>query len=582
LDLDVAVPPDWHRHPLTGHRYDPGVHWSELSDHDPGAGDIKDVWELSRLGWLQGDLRRWAETGDDRTAASVWSVLEDWCGANPRYLGPNWMCGQETSLRTISAMAIADVLDPSAATTDAHRDMVAQMVHDAVGRVSPTLGYALSQRNNHASSEAGFLWGASLLAPWIPGADHLRHRAAAALSELCADQFGSDGSYAQHSPTYQRVALHVLLWCAAVARSTGIALPDGVERAIATSVVHLRSLVVPGTDGRMPNLGGNDGALVFDPAGLGVSDFRPVLAHAACATGQASPFGPGPWDIEARWFGLIAADGAPAVVEPARATHALTRGQAHVVLRAGPMAHRPAHADQLHADIWLDGHPVATDPGSFRYTAPPPWGNALAGEEVHNLPRRPGVPQAVRSGRFFWRSWSEAQLLEKVDDATVTARASRLELADGSVLERTVVVDERFVVVIDRAAEPVVVRWNFPADAHLDIDEDRARIEGSSWRGLVRAIGAGTLEQGPGVAIEVRTPAEDDPASGWQASTYGTRHRCQPLEVGLTTGGSVISLFAPEDSSVALDAVAVVAQNLLSGRLGEAVGRMGSAASGDE
>src|SRR5205085_1083417 len=90
----------------------------------------------------------------------------------------------------------------------------------------------LSQRNNHAISESGFLWTASLLVDGIPGAERVRARATAALAEAVDDQFLPDGSYAQHSPTYERLAMHVLLWCLAVARATGEAPPPGVEQAL--------------------------------------------------------------------------------------------------------------------------------------------------------------------------------------------------------------------------------------------------------------------------------------------------------------------------------------------------------------
>jgi hypothetical protein len=52
--------------------------------------------------------------------------------------------------------------------------------------------------------------------------------------------------------------------------------------------------------------------------------------------------------------------------------------------------------------------------------------------------------------------------------------------------------------------------------------------------------------------------------------------------VELAAGGSVISVFVPEASATALDPVAVVAQNMLAGRLGEAVRQMASAASRDQ
>ncbi|MBX3283867.1 MAG: heparinase II/III family protein [Actinobacteria bacterium] len=540
LWVTSPVPPSWHEHPVTGHAYPADAHWSELSDAVAAAGDIKDVWEPARLGWLQPVLRHAVSAGDHEAAELVWATLESWHAANPPYRGVHWMSGQEAALRAIAAMFLADALDDHPATTQDRRLLVGALVQDAVGRVVPSLGYALSQRNNHATSEAGFLWTASLLAPWLPGAATLRQRAARALAEATADQFAADGSYAQHSPTYHRVALHVLLWVLAVSRATGEPPPPGVADAVGRSVPHLHSLVAPGSGGRVPNLGGNDGALVFDLAPCAIGDLRPLLAHAAAATGQATDLGPGPWDEEAAWFGLAPVHGVPRPPRRATTTHALTRGGAHAVVRAGHLRHRPAHADQLHVDVWLDGTPVAVDAGAYRYTAPEPWANALAGDDVHNVPRRPGSPQAQRAGRFSWRRWQEATVVRQVETAQLAALVGRLLLPDGTVLLRLVAVAPDVVAVADavnaphRAVGDVEVRWNLPADAEVHhAGAGASSAGGAGWRAHV-------LHGGP-----ARMPDADPdlPASGWLAPTYAVLEPCRPLVVGAGATGAVTSAF---------------------------------------
>ena len=558
--LEVDRPPDWHRHPFTGHVFPADVHWSELRDSEAEAGDVKDVWETARLGWLMPSVRRWAADGDERAAEQIWSVLEDWVSANPPYRGPGWMCGQETSLRAITVLFLADALRSSPATTDARRALVADLLGRSVGRVRPTLGYALSQRNNHSISESGFLWTAAVLAPSLPDAEAIRRRAARALTESVGDQIAPDGSYAQHSPTYQRLALHVLLWCLLVARTTGEEVPPGVVDAVGRSVGFLRALVAPGSEGRVPNLGGNDGALLFDLAGAPIGDLRPVIAHAAAATGQPSGFGPGPWDDEARWFGLQPTAGGAAPPAAAIATHALTQGTTHAVVRAGPLAHRPAHADQLHTDVWLAGAAVAVDPGSYRYTAPPPWGNALAEEDVHNLPRRPGVPQAVRAGRFFWRRWAEAVVDLSAATPAGSVLLARLVLPDGAVLRRLVAVAPGLVVVVDQGDDPTCVRWNLVEVATTELGEGRTTVAGAGWAAVFR--------HGPGAAVPERS--RDDPTSGWQAPTYGVLEPVTPLLLAPGSDGRIVSTFGPRRPD-ALASVAEVAHRIDLSRVDERV-----------
>lgn len=548
LEVGLQVLPDWHRHPLTGHVFSSTAHWSQMSEHSAGHGDIKDVWELSRFGWLHPRLRHWAATGDVAVAEEIWSVIEDWVTRNPPFSGPHWMCGQETSLRAISAMFLADALATSPTTTPVRRAMMADLVVRSVGRVVPTIGYALSQRNNHAISEAGFLWTASLVAHGLPDAEALRRKAARALTEAVTDQFAADGSYAQHSPTYQRVALHVLLWCLLIARTTGQRVPDGVTDAVHRSVPFLRSLVAPLSEGRVPNLGGNDGALLFDLTAASITDLRPVIAHAAAASGQASGFLPGPWDEEMRWFGLSPVCFDSEADWAAETTHALTRGSTYAVMRAGPLHHRPAHADQLNTDIWMDGAPVAVDPGAYRYTAAPPWGNALAGDDVHNVPRRPGAPQAVRAGRFFWRRWAEGRVLLSIDRPDLAALAAELELSDGTRLRRLVAVRTGLVIVIDQSTEAMAVRWNLPADTSIEQGTTSTSVTGAGW----------TAHLSHGSGAEVPVPTDDDPASGWHAPTYGIREPLTALIIPSDVTGRVVSCFADAAAGLYLPAVASV------------------------
>lgn len=544
LDVGTQIPPDWHRHPLTGFAYDANVHWSALSDATVDSGDIKDLWELSRFGWLFPTLRRWATDGDDADAERIWTVFEHWVAMNPAYVGPHWMCAQETSLRAITMLFLADALRASAATTPARQALVAALVRDSVGRVKPTMGYALSQRNNHAISEAGFLWSATVLVDNLPEARRLRRTATRSLAEAVSDQFDADGSYAQHSPTYHRLALHVLLWCLFVERVTGEAAPEGVADAVRRSVPFLRSLLAPGSAGRVPNMGGNDGALLFALVPTEITDFRPVIAHAAASTDQASGLGPGPWDAEAAWFGWEPTDRPGPLAAPPITVHSLSPGTTHAVLRAGRLQHRPAHADQLHTDVWLRGVPVAVDAGSYRYTAPSPWGNALADEGVHNVPRREGAPQATRGGRFFWRRWTEANVTFSSHDATQTAVLAELRAPDGTSIRRLVAATQDLVVVIDEATRPVVVRWNLVAGTEPACDSTRTEVHGSAWRAVIRH----------GVGARSSRGEDDAPSSGWHAPTYAVREPLIALEVPSAEGRTVTCFTAANE--IDLDSVA--------------------------
>lgn len=544
VELDWGQAEQWHTHPLTGITKALAP-WSTLPEGDPADGDIKDLWELGRLSWLGPLYRAAALRQDDSAAERCWRHLESFIAHNPPYQGPQWMCGQESALRGITVSAMASALMASPTSTPQRLASAAHLLAITVGRVRPSLGYALSQRNNHAVSEASFLWTSSLLLEALPDAEAIRAESSKALTAAATDQWYADGSYAQQSPTYQRLALHGLLWTLAVSRATGTPPPDGISEVVDRSVGFLSQLMQTET-GAMPNLGGNDGALLFDLTPAPIGDFRPVLAHAAAVNGVPSGLGSGPWDEEARWFGLTPTPGRAALATAREAGHHhVHRGHSsHAVLRAGPLRHRPSHADQLHVDIWIDGTNVALDPGSYRYTAPAPWGNALADEAVHNVPRLPRHPQAIRRGRFFWIWWREARVVATLRSSKVDATLAELTLPGNLSLRRLLVRLGDLHVVVDRCSDPgALVRWNFPAEVQLKREPGATTIVGDTWHGRLSHSGTARVGQSD----------PSDPTSGWASPTYGVRRPCKAIEVRADELGIATARFAPHDQSLDRD-----------------------------
>jgi hypothetical protein len=89
-------------------------------------------------------------------------------------------------------------------------------------------------------------------------------------------------------------------------------------------------------------------------------------------------------------------------------------------LRAVTFTSRPAHADQLHVDIWHKGLNFAMDAGTFKYNAPPPWENALTATCVHNTITINGRNQMTRAGKFLWLDWAQAHV-EEITPDSITA-----------------------------------------------------------------------------------------------------------------------------------------------------------------
>ncbi|MCL4260881.1 MAG: heparinase II/III family protein, partial [Anaerolineales bacterium] len=73
---------------------------------------------------------------------------------------------------------------------------------------------------------------------------------------------------------------------------------------------------------------------------------------------------------------------------------------------------RPSHADQLHVDLWIYGHNVAIDAGTYLYSGHPPWRNGLTHTSVHNTVTVDNKDQMTMVSRFTWTNWSNGKVLK--------------------------------------------------------------------------------------------------------------------------------------------------------------------------
>src|SRR5262249_33627743 len=102
---EIGSPPNWFLNPFQNQQHpQPALHWSKIADFSVAAGDIKAVWDLSRFSWASIFARAWRISGDARYLSAFELWIEDWWQRNPPNTGPNWMCGQETSVRLINAL----------------------------------------------------------------------------------------------------------------------------------------------------------------------------------------------------------------------------------------------------------------------------------------------------------------------------------------------------------------------------------------------------------------------------------------------------------------------------------------------
>jgi len=401
LWVEFGDKPDWHRNPLSGETSPSDVHWTAMGDF--GFGDIKNIWEPSRFSWAFDLCRAYAATQDERYRERFRRLLADWMEKNPPNTGVNWRCGQEASIRLFACLFARQVF-----ADEGIDRMVDQLAEVTAERVVANIGYALSQKNNHGTSEAALLLTVGLLYDEV----ELAERGTKLLQELSDELIYEDGGTSQHSFNYARVMLDTLTWCSALLDSNSQQVPQAIRSALSRCAEHLY-LCQDEESGWLSNFGSNDGALLFPLTDCHYRDYRPSIQAAWVLAEGKRIYGSGAWDDMAYWLlrgHLDEADFSPmerkSFNAPVSGIHVLrASGGDFCLIRCGGFRHRPAHADQLHVDIWQGGENVAWDPGSFSYNEPAPFDSGFKNTRFHNTVEVDGLDQMDKAGRFLWLPW---------------------------------------------------------------------------------------------------------------------------------------------------------------------------------
>ena len=82
--------PKWLQNPITGLDVKLNIKpWWQIDDFDDRTGDIKIIWEQSRMNWVLAFSQR-IRNGDKKSLIMLNDWIEDWLEINPPYLGINW------------------------------------------------------------------------------------------------------------------------------------------------------------------------------------------------------------------------------------------------------------------------------------------------------------------------------------------------------------------------------------------------------------------------------------------------------------------------------------------------------------
>ena len=483
--VQAGFVPDWFVGYFAGRNLGAGYsgkdHWSRIPDS--ASNDIKGVWELSRFAWVYPLIWEWQVQKNDQAADVFWNLVEDWVAHNPPNTGVHWKCGQEIAIRMFALVSGYAAFQDADATTGDRAELLAEIVFTSGLRIDANIAYALSQKNNHGVSEAAGLFTAGVMLDeknWIQKGMKL-------LEQQARELIYADGSFSQHSVNYHRLMLQAYLWAIQLGKCNNITFSDDMLERVRKAGQWLLALYDPKT-GRCPNLGANDGALIFPVNGCDYLDYRPAIQAVGCVVDGKKWIDSGPWDGLAAFFGAGQALSRPAD-SPGKASNVspinnfylthfdaggyaiFSRGDTSLLFHCPKLfRHRPGQCDLLHVDLFHNGINVLRDGGSYSYNCDPPWQEYFTSNAAHNTIQFDAYDQMPKLSRFLLGNWPTSHVV--VDEQALQVTAGFTDWK-GCQHERTVQANETGFTITDQISEfkeKAVLRWRLAPEIEWMLD----------------------------------------------------------------------------------------------------------------
>lgn len=410
-------PIDWYHNPFDGGRSDPNPLWCDLPLYLPSQSDPRMMWEAGRAAWAL-DWAMAAAKGDETAADGLWQWIDSWMDECPPYHGIQWWCGQESSVRLLAVLIGAW----ACGKLDGERWVKLLRLAWATGyRVAHHLNYAISQKNNHATSEALGLMLVGHLFPELRESKAWFARGREVMASELRRQCYADGSYLQHSMNYHRVMLEGAMLGVRMAELAEQPMDEDVYGILGRAAEFLYQMTDPHT-GQTPNYGNNDGAHIFPLSECDFRDVRPAAQAAYYLAKRKRLLPPGPWDGELRWLmghDVPVADDGPVPAESlvSRAyddggyyTLRDTAADTWLMTRCHRYRDRMGQSDMLHVDMWAGGINWLCDSGTYRYYIPGQEAleRYFGSQAAHNVLQIDGLDSGEKVGRFLIFPWADA------------------------------------------------------------------------------------------------------------------------------------------------------------------------------
>ena len=390
------------------------LRWYEIADFDPDLGDIKPIWDLSRMDWVV-PLSQQSKKGDKEALKILNIWLNDWKLKNPPYLGVNWKCGQEASIRVIHLVMGAFLLNQLKNPSNA----LIQLIITHLKRIEPTTSYAIGQSNNHGTSEGAalFIGGSFLYKNGISVGKKWQKKGKKILEMLVRRLILSDGTFSQYSLNYHRLMLDSLNCCEFFRREFNlISFSETFYKKSELASEWLFNMIdISCGDG--PNIGANDGARIIPLTNCLYRDYRPTVQLATLLFKNRLAFQSGIWDDQFKWLKLNIKNKKfiyqKSVLANKGGFAMFRQNEVFACLKYPRYTFRPSQNDILHLDLWINGKNIFRDGGSYSYNENPEKLAYFSSIQSHNSIEFDNREPMSRISRFLYYNWIKTSWISK-------------------------------------------------------------------------------------------------------------------------------------------------------------------------
>jgi uncharacterized heparinase superfamily protein len=409
----------WHLDPATSTFWPEGSYCFDINyRHSKDMGDVKYVWELNRLQYLQPIAALACKLGDSGIAKFALSELEDWIDQNPPHQSVAWASGIELALRAVSILIVTTLAGEHA--TSAQRAKIWGTLHAHVLWLE-RYPSRFSSANNHRVAEGLGLFLIGALCPQFEGAKRFSTRGWNILCESARTQILSDGTGAEQAIGYGAFVAEMLMLGLFIARACGVEAPPDYTERLALTGQWLRWFTDSG--GNLPAIGDDDEARVL---GAWVKNEHYARSVLGCISAMLGRFDLAPPNAEPQLRNVLFGMPSTKTDEPA-GTHTFRDG-GYTVFRQernllamdhGALGYLSiaahGHADALAIWLHIGGQPVLVDAGTYLYHSGDEWRDYFRGTSAHNTLCLEGAGASIMAGNFNWSHKARVTLLSADD-----------------------------------------------------------------------------------------------------------------------------------------------------------------------